>query len=259
MTTPFDAALANIAAQHYHNHRRESHSDIVSELLFADLVRTCEPLREDVDAGVVKKWLNVESPGDRSRKVDLFVGEPGPDGEPVIANVRIALENKSVITAHRNRTNRFDDLQKVLAALHEARPQAILIATILIGLAPRYLNVPDRLHPFFRGREEEFDEQVLPRLSSGDESLWEEFPMAISRNSEADPATTLAMLREIPTRGPGFTHMKGYDFILAVPVFIDNVNPPHIPRQNTLGVDVDGEYQRLLDQVCSAYTARWHT
>ena len=81
MTTPFDAALANIAAQHYHNHRRESHSDIVSELLFADLVRTCEPLRKDVDAGAVKKWLNVESPGDRSRKVDLFVGEPGPDAD----------------------------------------------------------------------------------------------------------------------------------------------------------------------------------
>jgi adenine-specific DNA-methyltransferase len=38
----------------------------------------------------------------------------------------------------------------------------------------------------------------------------------------------------------------------------DNVNPPHIPRQNSLGIDVDAEYRTMLDQVCKAYTARWH-
>jgi hypothetical protein len=43
-----------------------------------------------------------------------------------------------------------------------------------------------------------------------------------------------------------------------VPVSIDNVNPPHIARTNGLGIDVDTEYRRLIQQMCSAYTARWH-
>jgi hypothetical protein len=63
------------------------------------------------------------------RKVDLFVGAPGTNDEPDIQKVRIALENKSVITAHRNRTNRFDDLDddldKVLGAIHSAQPEAL--------------------------------------------------------------------------------------------------------------------------------------
>lgn len=259
MNTPFDAAIREIAARRYHNHRLETHSDIVSEQIYDDLLRTCETLRRDAEAGVVKKWLNVPSPGDRSRRVDLFVGEPGPDGLPDITRVRIALENKSVITAHRNRTNRFDDLSKVLAAVHHARPEAILLATVFIGLARRVLNIPDHVHKFFRGREDEFNDRLLPRLSSGDETLWTEFDWAVSRNSEADPAKTLELLRTLPTRKPGFTHTVGYDFMLAIPVMIDNVNPPSLPRPNTLGIDVDVQYSALLDQVCSAYTARWHT
>ena len=132
MTTPFDRAIAAIAEKRYHNHRLETHSDTVSDGLFEDLLAYCEPLRADVDRGVVQVWKNVSSPGDRLRKVDLFVGEPGTDGGPNIQKVRIAVENKSVITAHRNRTNRFDDLRKVLGAIHGARPEALLIATVLM-------------------------------------------------------------------------------------------------------------------------------
>lgn len=113
MTTPFDAAIAAIAQKGYHNHRLEAHSDTVSNTLFMDLLDICELLRQDVNAEIVKVWPNVSSPGDRLRKVDLFVGEPVMDGQPDINKVRLALENKSVITAHRNRTNRFDDLRKV--------------------------------------------------------------------------------------------------------------------------------------------------
>lgn len=259
MNTPFDAAIAEIAKRRYHNHRLETHSDVVSELIYGDLLRTCESLRKDVEAGVVRKWLNVPSPGDRARRVDLFVGEPAADGTPDIAKVRIAIENKPVITAHRNRTNRFDDLSKVLGAIHSVRPEAILIGTVLIGLSRRVLNIPDRVHPMFQGREDEFDAKVLPRLASGDEALWTEFPWAISKNSQIDPRRTLELLQSIPTRRPGLTHVQGYDVMLAVPVLIDNVNPPQLPRPNELGIDVDADYSRMLEQVCSAYTSRWHT
>jgi hypothetical protein len=258
MSTPFDKAIAAIAGIGYHNHRLESHSDIVSDALFADLVATCTPLREDITNGVVRVWKNVSAPGDRLRKVDLFVGEPDAAGHPDIHKVRIAVENKSVITAHRNRTNRFDDLKKVLGAVHTARPEALLIATVLIGVAEQFLNVPDQVHKFYRSRQDEFTRSVLPRLSSGDATLWDEFEWAISRNSATDATRTVELLRTLPTRKPGHTHVQGYDAVLLVPVFIDNVNLPHIPRPNSLGIDVDAEYDQLLKGMCSAYTARWH-
>ena len=168
------------------------------------------------------------------------------------------MENKSVITAHRNRTSRFGDLRKVLGAIHGARPEALLIATVLVGLADRVLNIPDQVHKFYRGREEEFERAVRPRLSSGDQTLWTQFDWAVSWNRPNDPQRTAELFRTLPTRKPGHTHIEGYDYVLLVPVSIDNVNPPRLPRPNPLGIDVDQEYQRLLTQMCAAYTARWH-
>lgn len=258
MITPFDKAIEEIARAGYHNHRLEAHSDTVSTSLFQDLLEYCAPLREDVEGGVVRVWKNVSAPGDRLRKVDLFIGEPDAAGNPDIHKVRIAVENKSVITAHRNRTNRFDDLKKVLGAIHSARPEALLVATVLVGLAEKVLNVPDQVRKFYRDREDEFRTGVLHRLSSGDSTLWDEFGWATSWNSAHDPARTIQLLRTLPTRQPGHTHLEAYDFVLLVPVFIDNVNPPTLPRVSPVGIDVDVEYDRLLKQMCSAYTARWH-
>lgn len=258
MNTPFDKAVADIAAARYHNHRLEAHSDTVSTSLFNDLLELCAPLRQDIERGIVKEWKNISAPGDRRRKVDLFVGEPAADGSPDISKVRIAVENKSIITAHRNVTNRFDDLQKVLSAVHSARPEALLVATVLVGMSHRVLNIPDQVHKFYRDREEEFETRVLPRLSSGDASLWQEFNWAVSANRPTDATKTVELLRTLPTRSPSHTHVEGYDYVLIVPVLIDNVNPPSLPRPNELGIDVDEEYRRMLEKLCSGYTARWH-
>jgi hypothetical protein len=258
VSTPFDVAVAAIAAAGYHNHRLEQHSDVVSDGIVADLQAACEPFRLDVESGAVRIWKNVSSPGDRGRRVDLFVGEPDASGNPDMARVRIAIENKSVITAHRNRTNRFDDLSKVMVAIQATRPQAILIATVLVGLAERVLNVPDKVHSFYRDHEEEFERDVLPRLSTGDVSLWEEFSWAISHNSAKDPAGTVELFRTLPVRGPAETHLKAYDSVLIVPVRIDNVNPPELPRPNELGIDVDAGYEEFILKTCRAYTARYH-
>lgn len=258
--TAFDAAVRAIERAGYHNHRRESHSDALSTAFFNDLLEHCESLRHDVESGIVKMWLNVRSPGDRLRKIDLLIGEPHHDGRPDIGKVRIALENKSIITAHRNRTNRFDDLTKILGAIHSARPQAIILGTVLIGLAERVLNVPDRVHPPYRVNVElevEFESDIRPRLSSGDPTLWNDFPHAISRNRSTDPKRTLDLLKTMPLRRPGHTHVRGFDVLIGAPVYIDNVNPPHVPRPNPLGVDVDAEYAAMLDQVCRGYNARW--
>ncbi len=175
--------------------------------------------------------------------------------------MRIAIENKSVITAHRNATTRFDDLKKVVVAVQGARPEALLIATVLIGLADRTLNIPDQVHKFYRDREEEFERDILPRLSSGDESLFSEFSefsWAVSHNRPLDAQKTLELFRTLPTRGSAQTHLVAYDSVLLVPVHIDNVHPPTLPRPNTLGIDVDADYQDFIVRTCKAYTARWH-
>jgi len=255
MNTPFDAAIDAIRLAGYHNQRKEAHSDIVSTGMFNDLARMCQPLRADVDAGIVRVWYNVVAPGDRQRCIDMFVGEPDSHGRPDITKVRIALENKSVITAHRNRTNRFDDLHKVLSAVHKAQPLAILVATVMIGIREQVLNVPDHVKKQYINRRDEFELSVRPRLSTGDQLLWSEFHWAISTNRLLDPQKTVDLFRTLPTRAPGHTHVEGYDYVLLVPVNIDNVNPPSIPRPNGLGIDVDAEYARLLTQICSAYIA----
>jgi hypothetical protein len=258
MPTPFDQVVEAIKMEGYHRHRGQAHSNIVSLGIFNDLLRICDAFREDFAAKRVNRWLNVRTPGARQRKIDLLVGEPLQDGDvPNLERLRVCVENKSVMTAHRNRDARFDDLMESLQVLHRVRPEAVLVATVMVGVASRFLNIPDKVKSFYRGRLGEFESKVLPRLSTGDESLWTEFSWAVSENDEDDPMKTVERFRQLPTRQPGHTHALGYDYVLLAPVHVDNVNPPRVAR-GTLGIDVDKEYERMLDVVCKAYMARWH-
>jgi hypothetical protein len=105
---------------------------------------------------------------------------------------------------------------------------------------------------------EEFETRVLPRLSSGDQTLWQDFPHAVSVNRAVDPQSTIAKFRELPTRAAARTDLVAYDYVLLVPVFIDNVSPPRVARENTLGINIDAEYLAMIDRICKAYKARWH-
>lgn len=258
MITPFDEFINDIIAKHYHNHRQQTHSDIVSEGIYRDLLVKCPELKLDIDSGKIMRWLNVKSPTSRGRKMDLLIGEPDSFGKPDLNKVRICIENKSVITAHRNRDARYDDLGEVLGDLHRRRSEIIMIATILVGTAPRFLNIPDGVKSHFKRKMKEFDKNIIPRLSSGDQSLWEEFPEDISENRQKDPEKTISKFRKLPTRELGMTHQVGYDDLLIVPVFIDNVNPPHLVRNNSLGIDIDAMYINMIENICRAYRMRWH-
>jgi hypothetical protein len=261
MTTPFDAVIAQIKLRGFHNQRLEGHSDIVSEGILDDLRKRCAPFGADFAAGRITSWLNVRTPGARNRKIDLLVGEADAGGNPDLERLRLCVENKSVTTAHRNQYARFDDLNEALQVLHHARAEAIVVATVIIGVAERVLNVPDRVKPAYRGRIAEFNERIVPRLSSGDETLWKEFASAVSTNRAGDALKTAEKFRKLPTRPPGHTHVLGYDYVFLVPAFIDNVNPPYIPKQDdplSLGIDVEREYNAMLETICKAYTARWH-
>jgi hypothetical protein len=153
--------------------------------------------------------------------------------------------------------------------LHDAQAEAVLVATVIIGVAERVLNVPDRIEPQFKKKAVEFEAKVVPRLSSGDQSLWREFDFAVSTNGTKDPTITLNKFRQLRSRSirasgvwrPGHTHIVGYDYVLLVPAFINNVDPPYIPGPHdhrNLGINVQREYNAMLDLVCKAYTARWH-
>ena len=86
----------------------------------------------------------------------------------------------------------------------------------------------------------------------------ERLPRAVSKNRPNDAAKSFKKFRELPTRAPARTEIAAYDFVLLVPVRIDNVSAPEVARANDLGVDVDAEYAAMLDKICKAYTARWH-
>lgn len=261
MTTPFDQVIEDIKTRGFHNHRKEDHSDTVSLGILKDLLGTCEPLRADLESGAIRYWLNIPIPGKDERALDLLIGGArgnDKDSPPDLEQVRVCIENKSVVTAHRNRTTRYTDLNEVMKAVHSAREEAVLVATVLIDVAQKVLNVPDRIKPKFKKNPKRFLRKIVPRLSSGDTRLWKEFSEAVSDNRPNDPKTTAKKFRGLPTRKPGHTHVLGYDFVLLVPAFIDNVNPPYLARVNGLGIDIDADYRAMIAQICKAYTARWH-
>lgn len=255
MSTPFDCVIDEIKKVGYHNHRTEAHSDVLADQVWKDLLAQCAALRLDHNAGVVQKWLNIKAPGGRYRRIDLFVGEPDVKGDPDVSRVRICVENKSVITAHRNKTNRFDDLSELMSSILHVKPEAVLAATVIVGTAERVLNVPDRVGPVSK----DFEQKVLPRLSTGDTTLWEEFPFAVSKNRRVDPSQTVKKFQSLPTRSLAHTHKLGLDWLLLVPMHIDNVNLPRLEPAGTLGVDSIGEYGQMIRHLCNAYIARWHS
>lgn len=248
--TPFDSVMEEIGRRGYHNHRLQEHSDIVCTGILKDLSDNCPSLKADLDSGTVHHWLNVPAPGGRKRRIDLLIGESLPDGTPDLKKARICLENKSVVTAHRNRDARFDDLNELVKVIQSVRKETVVIGTVMVGIAEKVLNVADRVKSF--EGEARFSKDILPRLSKGDVSLWEEFDYAVSYNKPKEMALTVSKFRTLPTRTLG-SKDEGFDFLLLVPVFIDNVNPPSVPRPNPLGIDVNREYSEMLTQVCRAY------
>jgi hypothetical protein len=259
--TPFDAVIQQIKRRGFHNQRLEDHSDVVSDGVLKGLTQSCTPFATDLSEGIIKAWPNVRTPGARHRKIDLFIGEPDSSGDRNLEGLRLCLENKSVVTAHRNHYARFDDLNETLQVLHRAKSEAVLVATVIVGVAERVLNVPDRVKPLYKKKPAKFEKGILPRLSSGDQRLWDEFDWAISTNRPDDPQYTIKKFRELPVRRPGRTHVVGYDFVLLVPAYIDNVNAPYIVPPGdpkSFGIDVDRDYAKMIETMCKAYTARWH-
>lgn len=247
----FEKILEFIRSNGYHNHRREAHSDIISQQITEDLRATCPAFNSDYESGVISVWKKTKGPDERV--TDLIAGPANPDGTPNLKHVRLLVEHKSVVTAHRNRNARSQDIDRERLSAHRANPKTIVAATVIVGTCLRVLNIPDCVSKFHKST---FKTDILPRLSTGDQTLWDEFEMCVSLNKPDDPIKTIEMFRQLPVRRGSDTHLAALDFLLIAPLSIDNVNPPKLDL--TLGIDPDREYQRMIEHFCRLYTLRWH-
>ena len=243
---PFTQILDAIREKGYHDHRSNSHSNLLTERMVADLAATCPSFVADRAANRFREWRNTLGP-DR-RNTDLLIGAANADGSPGLRNVRILIEHKSVVTAHRNRNAHYQDIEREMLATHDKNPRTIVVATLIVGVCQRVLNVPDCVKKDSRYSPIRFQNEILPRLSTGDQTVWTDFPRCISTNTPEDPATTVAMFRGLPVRAPADSHEVGLDFMLFVPVEIDNVNPPRLGVMD--GIDSIADYQRMIQHIC---------
>lgn len=268
MSTPFDGIFRNIRLRGYHNHRLEEHSDLLTDQIVSDLALRCSAFAEDRARPDFQEWRNVKAADDRTtdyifgplqKKGPLNLFGEAQFSQADLQNIRILIEHKSVVTAHRNRNARVQDIEREIRATHHHHPKTIVVATVLVGTCLQVLNIPDCVKKDPRYTPEEFQSKIVPRLSSGDQTLWDEFSRCVSQNTPADPLATVNLFRGLPTRelADAHTGRPGIDYLLLVPVAIDNVNPP---RLGTLaGIDPCAAYDDMIEHICRAYRARWRS
>jgi hypothetical protein len=254
MRTPIDSLLDGIAEARYHDHRSSQHARHICGQVAGGLESRCNALRDHLEAGLatMDPWSTL--PGKRGGRGLLVAGAQQAQAVPI---PRVWVQATSVITAHRNASNRFDELRDTLSYLQGLPRTPIAGAVVLVGTAERVLNVTDRLKPMYRSldRLSHFEAEILPRLSSGDSQLWGEFPWAVSENRSSDAMATFQLFRglgqskndnEAPT-----------NHILTVPVHIDNVNPPYVDEAFLGGARLDELYGEMLTRLASAYDEQW--
>ena len=292
MVTPFDEHANRANEDGYHNQRVNTHSDLVSLGIIRDLYQNCEALRADLDAGEVGFWINRPNPWGRKRNTDFLIARPlagsiqakkrprilgqlgvaGIGAHPDPKAVRVIGEHKSIVTAHRNRSARHDDLDHLYQDGNAKSPNTILFATVMIGTAPWYLNVADGVKNFFarwdrdsQGRrrkkvidEGRFAKEVIPRLRKNDEKLMDDYIAAVSENTERDIEASFELFcKGLPVRSNVSATSPGFDGLLVVPVHYDNINASRVDRNNEIAkrftLDIDRDYQTLLTRICARY------
>ena len=286
-STPFDHHASRVQEQGYHSHRGSNHSNVIGEGILRDLRSASTNLREDLDAGKVGCWINSKIPfHEGTWDADVVIAEPDeltlppeqrpgacpvdgaagiPGVKPDGRKLRLVMEHKSIITAHRNRINRFKELASDVEYSNDAGYNVIVAATILIGTAPRVLQVVDGVRKLYklpgggnRYDEERFDREVGNRLRARDPTIWDQFAGFVSTNRPTDAANTVEYFRRVfPLRSQDRVNQRGMDALMLVPVFYDNVGTARVDRDHPLGADVDGRYADFIGTLSTAYARRW--
>jgi len=136
--------LSHLREKGYHP-RSDKHSNTLAELVVRNLLRFCEPLRENARAGRLVYQLNQTLyTGTAEWNVDLVMGEPPPGVELELeetgiartapSTIQIALEIKSVMTEHRKAVkNRKRDFEAHHDHVHRYSNRAIAAGLLLLN------------------------------------------------------------------------------------------------------------------------------
>jgi len=166
------------------NPRSHANSNALSEFVIADLRRSCPPLASYLKVEQIATILNADvHTRVASRNVDLVFLESDS------STVRIAVENKTIMTAHgKARWNRYGDLIAYSNHVHNHRPDCIAAAIVVINCSPAYEN-PDG---FAKGlRRPKFDMNKVVRDTV---KIFADIPLRTSTDEPNDQPEALAVI-----------------------------------------------------------------
>jgi hypothetical protein len=255
--TAFSDLIDFIRNERIHHPRTGVHSDILSKGLLNDLCRVSDVFLNHAEEGEICYKLNMKiEDASRHHVVDLVIGRPRNKGQlqakseqlagdgPLcqcvgeLVETRIIIENKSLVTAHRNVFNRTRILTDISDFVRNSKHKdAILIGTFLVGTAERFLNYEtfvrarDVLNRLCKKSSYDFD-SLEKNIGTGSRELRDfvtnpNLPeRMVSVNRTDDPKRTLqSIVGDIPVKTDTKT---GYDALIIQFCHIDNVDPPRL-------------------------------
>jgi hypothetical protein len=128
--------------------RSNKHSNALAAAIVEDLIRTCEPISLEAQAGRLAYDLNMDLRfGTATWNVDLVLGTPaapadtagGSIARATPATARLAVEIKGVMTEHRKAVkNRKRDLEAHHEHVHNYSKQAIAAGVMVVNASPAF-------------------------------------------------------------------------------------------------------------------------
>ncbi len=253
--TAFERLVSYLERERIHHPRTGFHSDYLSKEFLRDLYHVSSIFKSDVDAGTICYKVNHRlGLGGRQHVLDLVLGtredssqqtsiDPKNQGfqrirESEPKDIRLIMENKSLITAHRNVYNRTRILADLAEAVRDGQHRhVLLVGTFIIGTADKFLNY----ETFIRARdvlshlcsESKFNLKELEgMIGTGNEKIREfvEDPALpetmISRNKPDEPEKTLdIIIQDVPIKQ---LSGGGYDGFAIQFCHLDNIDRPRL-------------------------------
>lgn len=231
-----DAFLQHLRERGY-DPRSNKHSNALAEAIIADLVSTCATIHRAAAAGDLVYDVNFTIRVGRSDwNIDLVLGQPPPPPQPEAEGIRratqssvqIAIEMKSIMTAHRNNAkNRRRDLQTFSDHGHGYDRRTIVGGLTVANISPIL---------------------QLPRKTTVNRHL----------NVERDVAHCLDEIRDIDLRST--EQASGLDASAFLVVAMDNIDlgstryaaAPPAPQ-----VGDPLHYDAFIQRICAAFTQRF--
>ena len=228
--------LDHLNSEGYHP-RSNRHSNALAEAIVSDLVANCLAIAADMRRGALVYDLNFDLGGRSNWNVDLVIGQPPPTGESPSSiavqrrappsTVRIAVELKAVMTAHRKAVkNRARDLEAHHTHVHAYDRRAIAAGLLVVNAAGRFRS-PLRGEP------------------------------TVHRNVDSLARHCVDEIRAVEVRGP--SHEAGIDAKAVLIVDYDNMGgtATYVDGRSAPRVGDPIHYDAFIQRICSEYEVRW--